>query len=165
MVERESPREEAERLLAEAKQGLRDMQDDSEAFKVSLELVGIHLDDAEVALERGDSEASQREVTQALESMHFYIRDALELAPTFTTPKSEATLKAMLDKVNNLRISAWQWGRRLKRERESLGEAMGNPACPAMIYEGITDMATERAIDFCLHKCPYQDRCGPDPKQ
>lgn len=167
-MERETPEEEARRLLREGKQRLQEMQDDSEAFKGSLELVGIHFDDAKVALERGDSEASQREVTQALESMHFYIKDALELAPAFTTPESEAMLKDMLDKVCNLRIDCWNWGKRLRLEREANREAMGNPACPAMIYEGIArtsaDMASAEAIDFCLHRCKYADRCYPNPK-
>lgn len=167
-MEREGQREEAERKLRESTERLQAMKDDIEAFKVSLELAGIDLANADDALERGDSEASQREASQAVESMYANIRDVLELAPAFTTPESEATLRAMLDKVNNLRILAWQWGRRLEQEYEANREAMGNPACPIMIAEGIarvaSEMASERAVEFCLHKCPYMDRCDPNPK-
>jgi len=153
--------EELKRMFREGKQRLQDMKDDKEAFDNALKVVGTFLDDAKVALECGDSKASQREFRRALESMHFLIKGALELAPAFKTSEGKTTL----DKINNLRIDCWNWGKRLEREYEAYREAIGYPACPVMIAEGVarvsSEMVSEKAVDFCLNECKYQDRCNP----
>lgn len=168
-MKRESDEQYLRRKLAEGKQILQDKKDDHEAFHCALELAGIELEAADDAFMSGDCDEAWAGVEKALKDLHASLSEACELAPQFTTPASEEQLKAMCEKVTNLRIQAWEIHQALEKERVALREELGNPACPSMIYAGVAraseDMASERAVEFCLHECKYADRCDPSPKQ
>lgn len=164
----ESQRQYLERRLAEGKQRLQDKKDDKEAFDCSLEMVAWLLDDLEDSLAPNECEESYKESGRVLEWLHSYIKDALDLAPAFTTPESEAALRQALDKVDNLRILVWNWQKKVEREREPTDKSSGKWVCPAMLYyRGVTDLleATPDDLKWCELECPYISRCDPSPTQ
>ena len=167
-MERESQEQYLKRKLAEGKARLQEMKDNKEAFDCSLEMVNWLLNDLEETGWPGPDECEEayKEISRVLEWLHGYIKGALDLAVPFTTPGGEAELRQALDKTGNLRIQIWQLQRTAGQKAYTARRANGIPQCPAQVAAGITDTLSERAAEFCLHECEYQDRCVlPIPKR
>jgi len=167
-MERESQEQEAKRLLAESTERLEQVRDDFEIFNGNLKLAGIELEAAYDGYMSGDCEDAWKIVERELRNLHGSIKEALEFATAFTDLQGEANLRAMLDKIVNLQIDAYNWITRVRKEQKVIQRPTGKPVCPAMFYyRGVDDMLKATPDDFkwCELECPYQDKCDSDPKQ
>lgn len=174
-MEREGAREEAERLFRESTERLEKVREKHKAFQFLVDVAGSEMEAAYDAYMEADTEESWQEFELHAEHACFSFRCAIldlhklaEVVPSMVDPQVMREIELIIDKINNLRIGYWQnWGKRVKAEREAGRRPTGKLVCPALLYYmGIDDMANMgiEGIDFCLHKCPYADRCDPTPK-
>ena len=156
-------RELEERLRTGAKR-LEQIKIDKDVYKDSLDLVTWCLDDLEETGLPGPDECEEayRETSWVLELMYSYIKEALSFAPNFVTPEGEAKLRAMLDKVGNMRIQIWGFQKVVRQEREVA--QISTDRCPPQSVNGISSMLSPEAVQFCL-TCKYRAKCEDDRKQ
>ena len=163
MMERESQEQEARRLLAESTRRLELVRENFEFFKGNIELAGIELEAAEGAYMSGDCEDAWKIVERELRDLHGSIKEALELASAFTTQEEEANLRAMLGKISNLQVSAYNWITRVRANQKAV-QIPTDGRCPPRYVEGMNSMLSPDAVEFCL-KCKYRADCDDDRKQ
>ena len=162
-MERENQREEVNRLLAESTRRLKQVRDDFEIFKGNIELAGIELEAAHDGYMSGDCEDAYKVVEKELRNLHGSIKEALEFAPAFTTQEEEANLRAMLGKISNLQVSAFNWITRVRANQKAV-QIPTDGRCPPRSVEGMNSMLSPDAVEFCL-TCKYRADCDDDRKQ
>lgn len=140
-----------------------DRVNEARAFKFLIRLIGEELDLASDAYMDGGWDWWQPFELHAMRAT-IYLKDALPYAPSFTTPEGEKALRHILTQIDDRRIDAWNQNQELMREQEVIRKPRGYWQCPAQVLEGIDRMDSPEAIEFCLNRCKYQDRCDPNPK-
>ena len=167
MIERESPEQEARRLLAESTARLKEAKERHRTYWSLIRLAGEEMESAYDAYMEADTEEAWQEFDSHATLAIQCLKTAICHMPDYTPLWVEKSLKSTIEGIIDIRIDYWdRWGRKVKAEREAARRPTGAPTCPAQVLHGIRDMRTVEAAEFCLNRCEYQDRCiVPIPKQ
>ena len=172
-MERESQMEEARRRPRESTERLKKIKERHDAYNLLVTVAGDELEAANNVYMYGtrDFGGDSVEAWQAFDDhckrACFNFKCAIlslhklaEIAPSHVNPQTIRWIEDTINKIADLRIDYWEkWGKHMRAEAEVRMKPAGKWQCPAQVAEGITDMLTVEAANFCLNECKYQDRC------